>query len=85
MWGLSDISLSTYYQAVNKESASVFDFFPGFFSDSYTKSTIDSIGFNAQSIADVGLHHLTFGLDFYTDNVEDDGFGDRMRISGMPS
>jgi len=72
VWGLSDISLSTYYQAVNKESASVFDFFPGFFSDSYTKSTIDSIGFNAQSIADVGLHHLTFGLDFYTDSVEDE-------------
>ena len=70
VWGLSDISLSTYYQAVNKESASVFDF-PGFFSDSSTKSEIDSIGFNAQSIAYVGQHHLTFGLDFYNDNVDD--------------
>ena len=72
VWGLADISLSTYYQAVNKESQSTFDFFPGFFSDSFTKSEIDTIGFNAQSIADVGRHRLTFGLDFYTDNVEDD-------------
>jgi hemoglobin/transferrin/lactoferrin receptor protein len=70
VWALSDISLSTYYQAVNKESASVFDF-PGFFSDSFTRSEIDSIGFNAQSIADVGRHRLTFGVDFYDDNVED--------------
>jgi hemoglobin/transferrin/lactoferrin receptor protein len=70
--GLSDISLSTYYQAVNKESASVFDFFPGFFSDDFTKSEINSIGFNAQSTAAVGAHSLTFGLDFYTDNVEDE-------------
>jgi len=69
-WGLSDISLSTYYQSVNKESASVFDF-PGFFSDSFTRSEIDSIGFNAQSIADAGKHHLTFGLDFYSDKVDD--------------
>jgi TonB-dependent heme/hemoglobin receptor len=70
VWGLSDISLSTYYQAVNKESASVFDF-PGFASTSSTQSEIDSIGFNAQSIADAGRHHLTFGLDFYNDNVQD--------------
>jgi hemoglobin/transferrin/lactoferrin receptor protein len=71
VWGLSDISLSTYYQAVNKESASIFDFSPFFFSDSFTQSEIDSIGFNAQSIADVGRHRLTFGLDFYSDNVQD--------------
>jgi hemoglobin/transferrin/lactoferrin receptor protein len=71
VWGLSDISLSTYYQGVSKESTSVFDFSPFFFSDSFTKSEIDSIGFNAQSIADFGRHDLTFGLDFYTDNVED--------------
>ncbi len=48
VWGLSDISLSTYYQAVDKESASIFDF-PGFFSESFTQSEIDSIGFNAQA------------------------------------
>ena len=70
VWGLSDISLSTYYQGINKESASIFDF-PGYFSDSFTQSDIDSIGFNAQSIADLGQHHLTFGIDFYDDNVED--------------
>jgi hemoglobin/transferrin/lactoferrin receptor protein len=70
VWGLSDISLSAYYQAVNKESASIFDF-PGFFSDSFTQSEIDSLGFNAQSIAYVGRHHLTFGLDLYDDNVDD--------------
>jgi len=70
VWGLSDISLSTYYQAVDKESRSIFDF-PGFLSNTFTQSDIDSIGFNAQSIADAGQHHLTFGLDFYTDNIED--------------
>jgi len=70
VWGLSDISLSTYYQGVNKESASIFDF-PGYFSDSFTQSEIDSFGFNAQSIADVGQHHFTFGLDYYDDNVQD--------------
>jgi len=70
VWGLSDISLSTYYQGINKESASTFDF-PGYFSNSFTQSEIDSLGFNAQSIADVGRHKLTFGLDFYDDNVED--------------
>jgi len=70
VWGLSDISLSAYYQGVNKESQNVFDV-PGFLSNSFTQSEIDSIGFNAQSIADAGKHHLTFGLDFYNDNVED--------------
>ena len=70
VWGLSDISLSTYYQSIDKESASIFDF-PGFFSNSFTQSKIDTIGFNAQSIAYVGKHHLTFGFDFYDDNVDD--------------
>ncbi|MCW8985759.1 MAG: TonB-dependent receptor, partial [Thermoanaerobaculales bacterium] len=70
VWGLSDISLSTYYQGINKESSSIFSF-PGYTSDTFTQSEIDSIGFNAQSIANAGNHHVTFGLDFYTDNVED--------------
>jgi outer membrane receptor protein involved in Fe transport len=71
VWGLADISLSTYYQTVDKES--VFDFnFPGFVSSSFTRSEIDSLGFNVQSIADAGSHHLTFGLDFYRDKVEDE-------------
>ncbi len=70
VWGLSDISLSTYYQGINKESSSIFAF-PGYTSDTFTQSEIDSIGFNAQAIADAGNHNLTFGLDFYTDDVED--------------
>jgi hemoglobin/transferrin/lactoferrin receptor protein len=85
VWGLSDISLSTYYQAVNKESQSTFDFFPGFFSDSFTQSNIDSIGFNAQSIADLGNHSLTFGLDFYTDNVEDEALSTSCGFPGCLS
>jgi hemoglobin/transferrin/lactoferrin receptor protein len=75
VWGLSDISLSTYYQGINKESSSTFSF-PGYASHTFTQSEIDSIGFNAQSIADAGKHHLTFGLDFYTDNVEDDALSE---------
>jgi len=75
VWGLSDISLSTYYQGINKESSSIFSF-PGYASHSFTQSEIDSIGFNAQSIADAGKHHLTFGLDFYTDNVEDNALSE---------
>jgi hemoglobin/transferrin/lactoferrin receptor protein len=71
VWGLADISLSAYYQAVNKESRRILDFSPFFFNDAFTQSEIDSIGFNAQSIADAGQHHLTFGLDSYNDNVQD--------------
>jgi hemoglobin/transferrin/lactoferrin receptor protein len=70
VWGLSEISLSAYYQGINKESSSIFSF-PGYMSDTFTQSVIDSIGFNAQSIADVDTHHLTFGLDSYTDHVHD--------------
>jgi hemoglobin/transferrin/lactoferrin receptor protein len=70
VWGLSDISLSTYYQKVDKESLFLFDV-PGYFSNSFTRSKIDSFGFNAQSIADAGRHHFTFGLDLYNDKVDD--------------
>jgi len=70
LWGLSDIVLSTWYQKIDKESIRDFDF--GFFySNQYTQSLIDSFGFNAQSIADLGDHHLTFGLDFYQDKLHD--------------
>jgi TonB-dependent heme/hemoglobin receptor len=69
-WGLADISLSAYYQQVDKESVRNLSF-PGFFSNSFTRSEISSYGFNAQSIADAGRHHLTFGLDFYQDKVDD--------------
>jgi len=75
VWGLSDISLSTYYQGINKESSRIFAF-PGYASHTFTQSEIDSIGFNAQSIADAGQHHLTFGLDFYNDNVEDNALSE---------
>jgi hemoglobin/transferrin/lactoferrin receptor protein len=71
VWGLEDITLSAWYQGVDKESIRNLDF--GFFySNSYTRSEIDSYGFNAQSIADLGAsHHLTFGLDFYQDKLHD--------------
>jgi hemoglobin/transferrin/lactoferrin receptor protein len=55
---------------VTKESRNLFDV-PGFQSNSFTRSEIDSIGFNAQSIANVGRHSVVFGVDFYNDNVED--------------
>jgi len=74
--GLSDISLSAYYQGVSKESQNILNF-PGFFLSTFTQSEIDSIGFNAQSIADAGNHHLTFGLDSYRDNVEDNALSEQ--------
>ena len=70
VWGLKDIVLSTWYQEIDKESIRNFDF--GFFySNQFTQSLIDSLGFNAQSMADLGDHHLTFGLDFYQDKLHD--------------
>ncbi|PWB78809.1 MAG: hypothetical protein C3F15_00730 [Holophagae bacterium] len=76
VWGLNDVSLSTYYQKVDKESIRNLDFGPYFFSNNYTRSQIDSVGFNAQSIADAGRHRLTFGLDFYEDKIEDQTIAD---------
>ncbi len=71
VWGLSDIVLSTWYQEINKESIRNFDF-GFFFSNQFTQSVIKSLGFNAQSIADLGTaHHLTFGLDIYQDKLHD--------------
>jgi hemoglobin/transferrin/lactoferrin receptor protein len=72
VWGLNDISLSTYYQKVDKESIRNLNFGPTFYLNNYTRSQIDSVGFNAQSIADAGRHRLTFGLDFYQDQIEDE-------------
>ncbi len=72
VWGLNDISLNTYYQKVDKESIRVFDFGPPFFQSNFTRSQIDSYGFNAQGIADAGRHRLTFGFDFYRDAVDDE-------------
>ena len=72
VWGLNDVSLSTYYQKVDKESIRNLNFGPTFYLNNYTRSQIDSVGFNAQSIADAGRHRLTFGLDFYQDRIEDE-------------
>jgi len=75
VWGLNDIVLSTWYQEIDKESIRNFDF-GFFFSNQYTQSLIKSIGFNAQSIADLGDHHLTFGLDFYQDKLHDNALSE---------
>ncbi len=67
---LDDLTVSGWYQYVDKESIRNFDF--GFFtSDSYTRSEIDSIGFNTQGISTFGINHLTYGLDFYQDKLHD--------------
>jgi hemoglobin/transferrin/lactoferrin receptor protein len=73
VWGLADISLDAYYQKVHKETQQNFAF-PTFERISLTTSEIDSIGFNAQGIADLSAHRLTFGLDFYRDEVDDEAF-----------
>ena len=73
VWGLEDIALSGYYQQVDKESIRNIEV-PGFASFNTTRSLIDSYGFNAQSIANVGINRLTFGLDYYQDRVEDETF-----------
>ena len=67
---LEDLTVSAWYQYVDKESIRNFDF--GFFtSDSYTRSEIDSLGFNAQGISTVGINHLTYGIDVYQDKLHD--------------
>jgi hemoglobin/transferrin/lactoferrin receptor protein len=71
VWGLEDISLSAHYQQVDKESIRNIEV-PGFASFNSTRSLIDSYGFNAQSIANLGINRLTFGLDYYQDRVEDE-------------
>ncbi len=70
--GLNGLSLTAYYQTITKESIRNFDF-GGFFLDNFTRSEIHSVGFNAQSTAEIGAaNHVTFGLDFYRDNLHDD-------------
>ena len=65
-----DFNVSAWYQYVDKESVRNFSF-PGFAQHSYTRSEIDSIGFNVQGISTVGINHLTYGLDFYQDDLHD--------------
>jgi hemoglobin/transferrin/lactoferrin receptor protein len=65
-----DLTLSAWYQGVDKESIRNFDF--GFFvSNSFTRSQIDSLGFNAQGISIIGVNNLTYGLDLYQDELHD--------------
>jgi len=71
-WGLSNISLSAYWQHVIKESKRNIDPSPHFFIHSYTKSDIETVGFNTQATRDAGAHHLTMGLDAYRDELEDE-------------
>jgi len=79
LWGLEDLSLSAYYQEIDKESVMNID--RGYFAiNSYTRSQIDSFGFNVQSIAGVNNHHLTFGLDYYQDDLHDTALRE---ITGM--
>lgn len=65
-----DLAVSAWYQGVDKESIRNFSFGP-FFQNQYTRSEIDSIGFNAQGISTFGINHLTYGLDYYEDDLHD--------------
>ncbi|RLE26522.1 MAG: hypothetical protein DRJ65_05360 [Acidobacteria bacterium] len=71
-WGFNNISVSGYYQSVFKESKMFIDPSPYFFIHTLTKSSIDTFGFNTQGVTDLGAHHLTVGLDFYRDDLEDE-------------
>jgi hemoglobin/transferrin/lactoferrin receptor protein len=75
VWGLNTIVLSTWYQEIDKESIRNLDF-GFFFANQYTQSLIKSTGFNAQSIADLDAHHLSFGLDFYQDRLHDNALSE---------
>ena len=70
--GFSNISVSGYYQSVIKESKRFIDPSPYFFIHSFTKSNVDTLGFNTQGVTDLGAHHMTMGLDFYRDDLEDE-------------
>jgi outer membrane receptor protein involved in Fe transport len=74
MGGLEDLSFGAYYQTVDKESIRNI-VVPGFASENSTTSVIDSLGFNALAIAQKGSHRLTFGVDFYRDEVDDETLG----------
>jgi hemoglobin/transferrin/lactoferrin receptor protein len=67
---LDDLSLSAWYQSVDKESVRNLDF-GMFFQNQFTRSEIDSLGFNAQGTSTAGVNHLTYGLDFYQDELHD--------------
>jgi hemoglobin/transferrin/lactoferrin receptor protein len=68
---LENLTLQGYGQQVVKESVRNFNF-GSFFQNSFTESTIDSWGLNAQGVTTVGIHRLTFGVDYYRDDVSDE-------------
>jgi hemoglobin/transferrin/lactoferrin receptor protein len=78
---LDDLTVSAWYQYIDKESIRNFNFPPFFKSDSYTRSEVKSLGFNTQGISTVGINHLTYGLDFYQDDLHDTA---RSQSTGMP-
>ncbi|MEE4272612.1 MAG: TonB-dependent receptor [Thermoanaerobaculales bacterium] len=65
-----DLTVNAWYQYVDKESVRNLSV-PGFAQNQYTRSEIDSIGFNTQGISTVGANHLTYGIDFYQDDLHD--------------
>lgn len=75
-WGFSNISVSGYYQSVIKESKMFIDPSPYFFIHTFTKSNIDTFGFNTLGTMDLANHHLTMGLDFYRDDLQDEAQND---------
>jgi hemoglobin/transferrin/lactoferrin receptor protein len=68
--GLTGLTLSAYAQSIDKQSVRNLRF-GRFFSDNFTQSLIDSLGANAQARAALGRHSLTFGLDWYRDDLDD--------------
>ncbi len=71
--GLSSLSVSGYWQGEVKDSILNFNFGPTYFSDNFTHSVINTWGFTVHSGADAGTAgKVTFGLDFYQDNLHDD-------------
>jgi hemoglobin/transferrin/lactoferrin receptor protein len=70
--GLTSVTLSAYAQNIDKESIRNLNFGPFFFSNNFTRSLIDSLGANAQGRATVGRHSLTFGVDWYRDDLDDE-------------
>ncbi len=69
--GMDSFSVKTYYQEVTKESRRNLDF-GMFYSNNTTTSNIDSYGINLQGSKLLGNHDLTFGVDFYRDDLHDE-------------
>lgn len=74
--GLANLSFNGYFQHVVKESVMNIDPSPYFYIHSFTKSDVKTYGFNTQAIKDLGKNHLTMGLDFYQDNLQDEAIND---------